>query len=524
MSTASFAVLFSGDEPRKWLTARNSILKVFRKENCIEIIEEEEFTMRKLDEPEGPSNQFKYTKSEPSKGKSKKTIVANDEEETDTADYELQLEEFNKQYKIEMKSYMEDLKMFYAINESYKKDFREYEKKKSRAFKILDESIGNIARSNVTEEIKNYSPRDMWFKLESIYMSTDSDIDQGTLMEMITNITIERNESFGNYISRLQDIIEGINTRDKTEMSDNWKLSFLINGIARNADRYRIYEDDIKMARNSKYNYSETIEHIRAEEIIRASKKKMSSVPIMVVQKKPNKVLDRGTGPCKKCDQPHDVKYCKNKLYCNNCKKEGHMTKKCFKGPSTVQVSAMVSKGTVDTNLVIIDSGAAMHVTGDENKLTDKREVEELTVVGYDGSESQVNIKGQLEYFGDTLLVPGSKNTLVSMTQLKDDGFRIQYNDETDTWTTVDNQDEMVEFKRVVSNGHGVYAMVDRSSSSSDHDDNVITNHSYLNSDINAITRVNQSTGSNGGFRITKDMIEKFVKCMRYWVILVMEC
>ena len=236
--------------------------------------------------------------------------------------------------------------------------------------------------------------------------------------------------------------------------------------------RYKEYEDDIKDARLKGLTYEETISHLTSEEILKLSKRSTttSNVKKAEVIQQVSKVataVDKGKGPCKKCDCPHDTKHCKNLLHCTFCNKDGHLTRKCFKKPkgneikvSQVKMSSNKEGNNDNEKLIIMDSGATMHVTGDESNLIDKRLVEPISVIGYDGHTTEVNIKGQLPYFGETLLVPGTQDTLVSMSQLIDEGFKIVYNRDSDTWVTEDLREEQMEFKRVMKNGHGVYAVV----------------------------------------------------------------
>ena len=349
-----FPVIFEGDVPSKWLSARNEIIKLLRKENCIEVIENDEpKVVKSMPEPEYIEvDKDSYVKKTPNFGKTRSESEMLGLIGTQTnSDFQFDEVGYSRAVKIQENDFLSKWKIYQSFVETTEKRQSKWNDKKAKAFKVIEESIGLVARGNVDEEIKNYNPKLIIEKLDLLYKSTSSEADQGSLMSQVTNIRIGDSEPFGVFCTRLNDLISGLES-GSSKIQDSWKISFLVNGLERNITRSRVFNDDIKNSRISNHSYIETISHIKTEEIIRLSKRYL--VPNME-QKSNGQILQRldvpyvgqahhhtnnvpNTGKshyrsnnvpnteitennqknsiCKRCGGQHNTKYCKNKLDC----------------------------------------------------------------------------------------------------------------------------------------------------------------------------------------------------------------
>jgi hypothetical protein len=194
-----FPIIFSGDQPNKWLVARTELNKLFVKENCVEIFTENPpRPVDNVDQPVlmqvdrnnyEPENNSEFINSY---GTRNSTITSNDGETNELRTRRKTYNQYLKDKKMFEDDYLNRIKIWQQIDDSNRKEQQKWQTKVSKAFKILDESLGIVAKSYVSKEFKKLDPKAIYEKLEEMFMSRNTNMDISNLLTQITNIRIIR--------------------------------------------------------------------------------------------------------------------------------------------------------------------------------------------------------------------------------------------------------------------------------------------------------------------------------------------
>jgi hypothetical protein len=105
---------------------------------------------------------------------------------------------------------------------------------------------------------------------------------------------------------------------------------------------------------------------------------------------------------------------------------------------------------------IILDGGAATHVTGDKSLLVDIRPSTKKLV----GCNDKVLVAagiGTIEGIGDVYYLPAARNTLLSQSQLEHDGFIVKYNWKLKEFSVYKDNRKLATFVKRYSSGYGLY-------------------------------------------------------------------
>jgi hypothetical protein len=165
------------------------------------------------------------------------------------------------------------LSKYNTIFEINRKIQDDYDTKKAKAFKVLRESLGYLARQTVGAEIRRGDPKGIWEKLEATYFGKESITDKATLLQQLSNIIIGDKENIQSYINRFNDLFDAVKNRENdgeyTNLDETWQLLLFYNGIERNFKRYHEYKDDIKYLKRQNCKYADVVRLLIEEEINR---------------------------------------------------------------------------------------------------------------------------------------------------------------------------------------------------------------------------------------------------------------
>ena len=323
---------------------------------------------------------------------------------------------------------------------------------KHNAFRILNSSIGDHAKSICAKAFSTRDPKTIWDALDKRFGS-DSSLEISKVYEEISRITLLRNEPFVEFHNKLDRYFNILTTSGET-VSEPYKKSQLLQGIVRST-RAELFATTLETCHQLKKNYHEIVQILMdlelrtspvvAAPVIERKKQVVNLTQTVHSERKTYQAHPRSTA--RKDSQANTHSESRPKSKCKWCNKPGHLAQDCYQLDAFIATKnekvaltqvVHLSELANSTAEIALGTQASIHVSGDTSILSGVHEIEPVHVMGYDGKVSTYHQAGDLGDFGTAVVVPTSQSIILSFGKLVNEGHDIEYRPETDDFRVTD--------------------------------------------------------------------------------------
>jgi hypothetical protein len=244
------------------------------------------------------------------------------------------------------------------------------------------------------------------------------------------------NESLRQYKQRFELTVAGIEELGIKAEPEKMLTARFVKGLSE--DKHRDFKTWLSnlTATVGKEQYPSTLEEavrmITSFEAPRASYRAVSGVAPAVFTAKAGATAS--TEPKVEEKKSEEIKK-KETRSCRHCGKKGHLVKDCWQ--LTRATAMLTTEGDGDSDDVILDNGATIHVYNGRAFVDNVRRCAPLTVTGLSGV-AECGRVGRCVLTGlSVLIAEDTPMNILSMSKLKDDGFIISYDDGNDSFSAV---------------------------------------------------------------------------------------
>jgi hypothetical protein len=486
--------LFNGN-PGEWISAKQKIIERVRAVNGMKILSEEEPLFLSAEFPPEPVPPTVTKADESSGAKTRKSKSVDADSEKEYIDYLTKLEVYQKQYHMRLK-----------IMDSWNIP-------KAAVFKVLLESVGTYPKSVCQASFKSGDPKKIWNDLENRFGSNPK-AEVSDIFTLLSNMTLGKSETIVEYLTKQEQYFESLKERSY-DLADPIRLSMMTSGIEKSV-RCADYKEVLQTCRLNSLNFEDTKNFLINEELRNSSSSANSSKSKINVIAQAENTQGKGKNnrkydntkniTCYGCGKEGHIKSkCPDKkeqattavssIVCDFCDKKGHSVKECRflmsykktrnskeskdgKEAQEIKQCEVISNevcyecNIMESNInnveIGLDSLASCHITGNKKLLENIRVGEEISIRAYDGTIKNYNQIGEMRPFGVARYIPESNSNILSVGQLVNDGFDVEYDKTEDSFIVRGNELQDLSFVR---NERNTYT----------------TNYSQLSGDINEV-------------------------------------
>ena len=346
-------------------------------------------------------------------------------------------------YQAEYLQYLEFSDKQNKIQYQYKKESTLYYDKQGQALGIILKYLGKHVLAIIQNELKTShpDPKNIYAIISTAFERSSEYISVTAQYHKLNSMKFNENGDAVIFIQSIEDIFDSL-TGCGESLSDNFKYSIIANAFnhdelsAATRSEYKLV---LNLCAHDKRSYSNLRQMITSKYLELKLHKATISKP-----KEKDKSSTTPTNTTKKCVWCDMTNHSTEE--CNILKRMKEAKTKPESTVDSPQINS-VSTDRVSPDMIGLDSMASCHICNNKDILTNLQPVTNVNLASFTGAQSQCSLQGDLSTIKDVLYIPESNFSLLSLAQLRSQGFTVSYNCSKDQFYLFMNNKPITTFK-----------------------------------------------------------------------------